>query len=133
MLRPTESATIFLQQLGRGLCKHDGKTVLTVLDFVGHQRQEFRFDQRFGRLLGRTRRQTERDLELGFPFLPAGCEITLDETARQIVLDNVRNAIPATFRRRVEELASMGPVSLAEFVHEAAIEVSDSARQDCRV
>ena len=43
-LRPTESATIFLQQLGRGLRRTPDKAVLTVLDFVGHHRKEFRFD-----------------------------------------------------------------------------------------
>jgi superfamily II DNA or RNA helicase len=44
MLRPTESPTLFLQQLGRGLRKHDTKSVCTVLDFVGRQHQDFRFD-----------------------------------------------------------------------------------------
>ncbi len=43
-LRPTESATIFLQQLGRGLRRTPHKAVLTVLDFVGYHRKEFRFD-----------------------------------------------------------------------------------------
>lgn len=50
-LRPTECATPFLQQLGRGLRLAPGKTVLTALDFVGHQRREFRFDQRFRALI----------------------------------------------------------------------------------
>ena len=40
-LRPTESATVFLQQLGRGLRRGD-KAVLTVLDFIGYHRKEFR-------------------------------------------------------------------------------------------
>ena len=35
-LRPTESATIFLQQLGRGLRKYENKEYLTVLDFIGN-------------------------------------------------------------------------------------------------
>lgn len=35
-LRPTESSTIFIQQLGRGLRKFDGKEYVTVLDFVGN-------------------------------------------------------------------------------------------------
>jgi len=38
----TESPTLFLQQLGRGLRKSEGKTVCTVLDFVGLHRREFR-------------------------------------------------------------------------------------------
>ena len=108
MLRPTESATIFLQQLGRGLRKHDGKSVLTVLDFVGQQRKEFRFDQRFSRLLGRTRRQIENDVQHGFPFLPAGCEITLDRESQEIVLASIKNAMPATFNKRVDELRVAG-------------------------
>ena len=37
-LRPTESATLFLQQLGRGLRLFAETEVLTVLDFVGHHR-----------------------------------------------------------------------------------------------
>ena len=35
-LRPTESSTIFLQQLGRGLRKFENKEYLTVLDFIGN-------------------------------------------------------------------------------------------------
>ena len=40
LLRPTESATVFLQQLGRGLRWSDGKSVLTVLDFIGQAHAE---------------------------------------------------------------------------------------------
>ena len=54
-LRPTESATVFLQQLGRGLRRTRDKAVLTVLDFVGHQRKEFRFDHKLRALTGATR------------------------------------------------------------------------------
>lgn len=35
-LRPTESATIFIQQLGRGLRKYENKQFVTVLDFIGN-------------------------------------------------------------------------------------------------
>ena len=35
-LRPTESSTIFIQQLGRGLRKFDNKPYVTVLDFIGN-------------------------------------------------------------------------------------------------
>lgn len=38
-LRPTESSTIFLQQLGRGLRKYENKEYLTVLDFIGNNYQ----------------------------------------------------------------------------------------------
>ncbi len=35
-LRPTESSTVFIQQLGRGLRKSDNKSYVTVLDFIGN-------------------------------------------------------------------------------------------------
>ena len=41
MLRPTASPIVFIQQLGRGLRKHDSKTFLTVLDFIGNHNKAF--------------------------------------------------------------------------------------------
>ena len=70
MLRPTESATLFLQQLGRGLRKADGKAVCTVLDFVGMHRKEFRFDLRYRALLGGSRADLERQIEPRLPVPP---------------------------------------------------------------
>src|SRR6185369_9149159 len=81
-LRPTESATIFLQQLGRGLRRTRDKAVLTVLDFVGYHRKEFRFDLKLRSLTGHTRRGLEREIARGFPFLPSGCQIVMDEQAQ---------------------------------------------------
>ena len=86
LLRPTDSPTLFLQQLGRGLRRAPGKTSCTVLDFVGHHRTEFRFDRRFRALLGGSRKDLERADRAGFPFLPAGCHMELDPVAAEIVL-----------------------------------------------
>jgi len=41
MLRPTQSATIFIQQLGRGLRKTEGKEYLTVIDFIGNYENNY--------------------------------------------------------------------------------------------
>lgn len=41
MLRPTQSAIIFVQQLGRGLRKIDDKEYLTVIDFIGNYKNNF--------------------------------------------------------------------------------------------
>ncbi|NEZ47754.1 DUF3427 domain-containing protein [Clostridium niameyense] len=41
MLRPTNSPIVFIQQLGRGLRKHNDKTFLTVLDFIGNHNKAF--------------------------------------------------------------------------------------------
>ncbi len=128
-LRPTESATVFLQQLGRGLRKARDKACLTVLDFVGNQHREFRFDLRFRALTGRSRRQLERDLEERFPYLPAGCHIALDRQVEQVVLDSVRRQLRITTRNLVAELqqlrVQLGSVDLAVFLDEVGIELDD--------
>ncbi|MDD5434248.1 MAG: DEAD/DEAH box helicase family protein, partial [Nitrospira sp.] len=51
-LRPTESLTVFLQQLGRGLRLSEGKECLTVLDFIGQAHRNYNFEQRYGALMG---------------------------------------------------------------------------------
>ena len=128
MLRPTESATIFLQQLGRGLRRSEGKDVLTVLDFVGHQAKAFRFDLRYQRMLGRTQRELESDIKRGFPYLPAGCQLDLDDVAREIILSNIREALPTTWDRRVQELRALGDATLSTYLQETGLELSDIYR-----
>ena len=129
MLRPTESATLFLQQLGRGLRIAHGKTVCTVLDFVGMHRREFRFDQRYRALLGGTRLDLERAITDGFPFLPAGCHMELDRVARDVVLRSIRDALPSRWPEKVAELRALAqsgkPITMARYLAETGLEVAD--------
>lgn len=129
-LRPTESATIFLQQLGRGLRRtddtaHSVKDVLTVLDFVGHQRTEFRFDHRFRKLLGGSRTEVQKQIEQDFPFLPAGCSIHLDPLSKELVLANIKAAIPTGWADRKRESRALGDVALSEFLEATGLELAD--------
>jgi superfamily II DNA or RNA helicase/HKD family nuclease len=124
-LRPTESATIFLQQLGRGLRRASGKAVLTALDFVGHHRKEFRFDVRYRALTGSTRRGLERDIERGFRFLPSGCQILLDEQSQAAVLANIRSQVSSRWSQVVAELRSYGDLDLQTFLAESRLELAD--------
>jgi superfamily II DNA or RNA helicase len=89
-LRPTESLTVFLQQMGRGLRHSPGKDCLTVLDFVGQIHRRYRIDTKIAALLPRHRYSIEREVEEGFPHLPPGCSIRLDRIARAHVLKNIR-------------------------------------------
>jgi len=125
LLRPTDSPTLFLQQLGRGLRKVAGKGACTVLDFVGTHRKEFRFDRRMRALLGGSRADIERQVRHDFPFLPAGCSFDLDPVAREIVLRSIRDAIPSTWRERCEELRSLGDVNLDEYLESSGLELED--------
>ena len=127
-LRPTESATLFLQQLGRGLRRTREKAVLTVLDFVGHHRKEFRFDQRLRALTGETRRGLVRAVERGFPFLPSGCQIVMDRQSQQLVLENIRSQVGNRWPQMVAELRAYGDQDLPTFLHESGLELSDVLR-----
>lgn len=130
LLRPTESATLFLQQLGRGLRRADGKSACLVLDFIGQHRREFRYDLRFRALLAGTRRDVERQVQLGFPLLPAGCHLELDDVAREVVLRSLKSALPSTWTKLAAEARAIadtrgGDVTLATFLAESGLELAD--------
>jgi superfamily II DNA or RNA helicase/HKD family nuclease len=119
LLRPTDSATVFTQQLGRGLRRADGKPYLTVIDLIGQQHRQFRFDRRLAALVDRRRGPLERQIEYGFPFLPSGCHIELDRQSEEIVLANLRDAARLTqWRTLVDDLRAMPRVSLTAFLEE---------------
>ena len=90
MLRPTQSLTLFLQQLGRGLRRAPLKSVLTVLDFVGHQNKNFMVHHKY-RAFVRQGTLTERDIES--PELPAGCHFHLDELTQKQVLKKIHESL----------------------------------------
>lgn len=91
-LRPTESLTIFLQQLGRGLRLTDDKQCCTVLDFVGNSRDEYDFSQKFRALVGKTNQSIKDEILNDFPHLPLGCRIELEEKAQSMILRNISRA-----------------------------------------
>lgn len=126
LLRPTESATVFLQQLGRGLRLCDGKECLTVLDFIGMARQDFRFDVLFRALLGGTRRELAEQVEAGFPYLPSGCSMQLDRVASRIVLDNLKASVRGARSFLKQELLAVGPqASLREFLERSGADLGE--------
>lgn len=134
LLRPTESQTVFLQQLGRGLRHSENKDVLTVLDFVGLQNKRFRYDQRFQSLTGTPRARLVTAVEAGFPFLPSGSSIQLDEVASSIVLENIRTNTPRKLSELTAEIAEFLPASspieesLRNFLRDSGRDLSDIYR-----
>ncbi|WP_242826749.1 DEAD/DEAH box helicase [Butyrivibrio sp. NC3005] len=92
-LRPTESLTIFLQQLGRGLRLDDSKDCLTVLDFIGQANKKYNYEEKFNALLSNTKHSVEYELKKGFVSVPKGCYIHLEKKAREYVLQNIKCSI----------------------------------------
>lgn len=92
-LRPTESLTIFLQQLGRGLRLAEGKECLTVLDFIGQANKKYRFEEKFGALLSSSAKDVRSEIKNGFVSLPKGCYIQLERKAKQYIYDNINASL----------------------------------------
>lgn len=119
-LRPTESLTIFLQQLGRGLRLADGKECCTVLDFVGNSRPEYDFASKFRALVGKSNRAISDEVKQGFPQAPLGCRIELTKRTQEMVLQNIRQASVSRSRllgmiRQFEQYSTLD-LSLANFL-----------------
>ncbi len=119
-LRPTESLTVFLQQLGRGLRLSEDKECLTVLDFVGNSRPEYDFEGKFRALVGKTNTSIKKEIEDDFPHLPLGCAIILEKKAKDCILENIRNATLLNKRQLLNKIRNYKhqtalPLSLKNF------------------
>ena len=115
-LRPTESLTIFLQQLGRGLRLSAGKTELTVLDFVAQANRRYDFASRFRALTLQPEKNIQKQIKEGFTLLPLGCSIVMEKKARQYILDNITSAI-YNKNRIIKEINSYATIpTLTQFL-----------------
>ncbi|WP_149184750.1 DEAD/DEAH box helicase [Streptomyces sp. TRM49041] len=128
LLRPTSSATIFLQQLGRGLRRTEDKAVLTVLDFIGQHRKEFRFENQFRALTNLTRKRLLANIEHDFPQLPSGCQILLEEKAKSVIIANIKDQIRVSAKALAHEVAQYALPTLSRYLEESGRELSDLYR-----
>ncbi|MGL5243612.1 MAG: DEAD/DEAH box helicase family protein, partial [Sarcina sp.] len=92
-LRPTESLTVFLQQLGRGLRLSHNKDCLTVLDYVGQAHKNYNFEEKFRSITGASNHSIKYYLENGFIHLPKGCYIQLEKQAKEYILRNLKESV----------------------------------------
>lgn len=126
-LRPTESLTVFLQQLGRGLRLADEKTCLTVLDFVAQANKSYNYERRFRALVGRSTKSIRSEIKSGFKFLPRGCSITMERQAQEYILQNINDAI-FNLRRLKEEVRRFEqntgrPLTLKNFLDNFGLDI----------
>ncbi len=108
MLRPTESSIVFLQQLGRGLRRVDGKEHLEVVDLVGNHRGFLLKARLLAKLAGHgnlTDREAVALLAEGdqtlTESLPEGCSITVDPEVVDLLTELIG---PASHQDRTVEL-----------------------------
>ncbi|RTE85867.1 MULTISPECIES: DUF3427 domain-containing protein [Gammaproteobacteria] len=136
LLRPTQSATLFQQQLGRGLRLYDGKESCLVLDFVGQYSNDFRFDVLYSSITGLSKREILKGVENGFGNLPPGCYLQMQKQAREQILTNLREAVNLNWQRLKTELVSYqvrhsdDSLSLTKFVQEQALSLPEIYREN---
>ncbi|MFF9349865.1 DUF3427 domain-containing protein [Streptomyces sp. NPDC014734] len=128
LLRPTSSATVFLQQLGRGLRRTEKKAVLTVLDFIGQHRKEFRFEEQFRSLTNLTRNRLLANIECDFPQLPSGCQIILEPKAKELIIENIRSQIGVNVAQLAREVANYAEPRLTKYLRESRREIKEVYR-----
>lgn len=125
-LRPTESLTVFLQQLGRGLRLYEDKEALTVLDFVGQAHKNYDFSIKYRALMGKSHRGLKEEIIDEFPNMPAGCHIKLEKIAKEYILNNIqsstfnKNKLSYMIRTYKENFST--PLTLENFLNNYSIE-----------
>lgn len=134
LLRPTQSAVLFQQQIGRGLRLSPGKESCLILDFVCQHSADFRFDHLLGQITGLNRRQLIDGVENGFSQLPAGCYIQLQQQSREQILRSLRRLTQQNWRRLTIDLQAYASlkgrqnITLASFLHDQALSIEDVYR-----
>ncbi|MBY0121466.1 DUF3427 domain-containing protein [Bacillus sp. S/N-304-OC-R1] len=128
-LRPTESLTVFLQQLGRGLRLAEGKECLTVLDYVGQAHQNYEFEDKFRALIGKTKHSVRHYIENGFFHLPKGCFVQLEKQAKEYILRNIKSSTHSRANlvskmKYFEEDTGLA-LTLANFLHHHQLSIYD--------
>jgi superfamily II DNA or RNA helicase len=135
-LRPTESLTVFLQQLGRGLRLSEGKDCLTVLDFVGNARSEYDFETKFRAMIGKTNTSVQKELKDDFPHLPLGCSIVLEKKAKELILANIKNATSFHKNHLIQKIKNFQhqtdlPLTLKNFINLNHVPLEVLYDRDC--
>lgn len=89
MLRPTQSPIIFIQQLGRGLRKHQSKEFLTILDFIGNHSKSFLTAIALNGEKFYDKDSLKVAVSAGFSNIPGESFIVLDSISKEQILQQL--------------------------------------------
>nr|WP_261370395.1 DUF3427 domain-containing protein [Weissella cibaria] len=90
MMRPTVSSIIFLQQLGRGLRKIDGKEYVTIIDFIGNYSNNYMIPMAFDKSRSSNKERIRKNIIS--PAVTGVSTINFEQVARQQILRAVGDA-----------------------------------------
>jgi superfamily II DNA or RNA helicase/HKD family nuclease len=92
MLRPTESAIIFIQQLGRGLRKVDGKSYLTVIDFIGNYNNNYLIPIALYGDTSYNKDSLRKLVTEGSRMIPGASTINFDQITKERIFQSIDSA-----------------------------------------
>ena len=92
MLRPTESPIVFIQQLGRGLRKADGKEYVVIIDFIGNYRNNFMIPIALSGDRSYNKDNIRRYVTEGGRVIPGASTIHFDDISRKRIFQAIDNA-----------------------------------------
>ncbi|WP_323756426.1 DUF3427 domain-containing protein [Roseivirga sp.] len=92
MLRPTDSAIIFIQQLGRGLRKVDGKGYLTVIDFIGNYENNYLIPIALYGDTSYNKDSLRKLITEGSRMIPGASSINFDEITKERIFQSIDSA-----------------------------------------
>ncbi|WP_411954222.1 DUF3427 domain-containing protein [Alkalibacillus sp. S2W] len=90
MLRQTESSIIFVQQLGRGLRKHDSKDFVTVIDFIGNYKKNYLIPVALSGDHSQNKDNIRRKT-VDTSYITGVSTINFEEVAKKHVFDSINN------------------------------------------
>ncbi len=106
MLRPTESPIVFVQQLGRGLRKCEGKEYVVILDFIGNYKNNFMIPMALSGDRSYNRDTIRRYVLEGSRTLPGSSTIHFDEISRKQIFESI-NKLSTTKKLLVEKYLNL--------------------------
>lgn len=119
MLRPTQSPIVFVQQLGRGLRKADGKEFVVVLDFIGNYTNNFMIPIALFGERTYNKDNMRRCVIEGNRIMPGSASIHFDEIAKDKILksiDNVTTKLKLLSEKYIQLKNKLGKIpTLMEF------------------
>lgn len=103
MLRPTQSPIVFIQQLGRGLRKAEGKEYVVVLDFIGNYNNNFMIPAALSGDRTYNADVIRKYVISGNSTIPGASTIHFDEIAKEKIFHAIDNIKPSTFKDLIKE------------------------------
>jgi hypothetical protein len=92
MIRPTNSAIIFVQQLGRGLRKVDEKSYLTVIDFIGNYSNNYLIPIALYGDTTYNKDALRKAISNGSRLIPGSSTINFDKISKERIFESIDSA-----------------------------------------